>query len=118
VNAWTTEEYKGKGAFRRVGCCWALEQTRGQKKRSLAVGGHGEARRPSSAGLGAAVQGGNRGCVEACVALWRMLSTGDGSGAGGGHTHTAPSDSESLGLSLGLKGLSPSVGGGVGPLGP
>lgn len=89
-----------------------------KRKRSLAVGRHGEALRPSSAGLGAAVQGGSRGRVEACVPLWRMLRTGNGSGAGGGLTHTAPSDTEALGMSLGLKGLSPRMGEGLGLWGP
>lgn len=64
------------------------------------VGGHGEALRPSRAGLGAAVQGGNCGCIEACAALWRSLRIGNRSGAGGGPTHTAPSDMEVAGIGV------------------
>lgn len=48
---------------------------------------HGKALRPSGAGLGAAVKGGNCGCVEVCAALWSMLRIGKRSGARGGRPH-------------------------------
>lgn len=92
------ENMRGRGrlAERRGAPPWDKPGAKGN--RSLVVCEHGKALRPSGAGLGAAVKGGNCGCVEVCAALWRMLRIGNRSGARGGRPHQPPSTWRPQGL--------------------
>lgn len=110
---------RGRLAERRAAPPWGKPRAEGD--RSLVVCEHGKALRPSRAGLGAAVKGGNCGCAEVCAALWRMLRIGNRSGAGGGPSPQPPSTWRPQGLAQwgnGWRDFFSEWGRGVAPLGP